>query len=135
MSQENVDAFTRGVDAINRGDVEALLDVLDPEIEWHSAILIGLGGDEAVYRGHEGIRQFVGDLYETLAGVPAEYSEIRDLGDRLVALGRIRARGKVSGAEIESPIGSVVELKNGKAIRVWTFLDHNEALDAAGLSK
>ena len=134
MSQENVDAFNRGVDAINRGDVEALLRVLDPEIEWHSAILIGMGGEEAVYRGHAGIRKFIRDLYETLTGVPAEYSEIRDLGDRLVAIGRIRARGTASGAGIESPIGSVVEFKNGKATRVRTFFDHDEALEAAGLS-
>ena len=134
MSQENVDAFNRGVDAINRRDVESLLAEADPQIEWHSAFLIALGGEQTVYRGHEGIREFTRDLYETLEGVPAEYSEIRDLGDRLVALGRIRARGKASGAEIEGPIGSVIEFKNGRVIRVRTFLDHEEALEAAGQS-
>jgi ketosteroid isomerase-like protein len=43
MSQENVDAFKRGLDAGNRGDVDALLEVLDPEVAWHSAFHALLG--------------------------------------------------------------------------------------------
>ena len=31
MSQENVEAFTRGNEAANRRDVEALLEQLDPQ--------------------------------------------------------------------------------------------------------
>ena len=33
MSQENVEAFKRGLEAGNRGDVEALLEELDAEVE------------------------------------------------------------------------------------------------------
>ena len=40
--------------------------------------------------------------------------EVRDLGDRLVAIGYIRARGKGSGAETETPFALVTEIKNGK---------------------
>ena len=42
---------------------------------------------------------------EALADIRLELPEIRDLGDRLVAIGRLRARGKASGAETESPFG------------------------------
>ena len=133
MSQENVEAFKRAVDASDRLDVEALLSELDPEVEWHSAIWMALGGERTVYRGHEGIREFFRDISETLSELQSEYSETRDAGDLIVAIGRIRTRGTVSGAETESPIGSVVEFKNGRAIRIRTFLDHKEALEAAGL--
>ena len=44
-------------------------------------------------------------------------------------------RGKGSGAETETPMGSVVDFQNGKVIRVRTYLDPNEALEAAGLSE
>ena len=133
MSEENVEVFKRTVDAINRRDVEAVLSDLDPDVEWHSAILMGMGGKRTVYRGHEGIREFLRDLSETLSDLQAEYSEVRDLGDRTVAIGHIRTRGTASGAETESPIGSVVDYKDGKGIRVHTFLDHDGALEAAGL--
>ena len=29
--------------------------------------------------------------------------------------------------------GTVTDMKNGKAIRIWTYLDPQEALEAAGL--
>ena len=64
-----------------------------------------------------------------------EISEIRDLGERIVAIGELRGRGKESGAEVESPIGYVAEFKNGKVIRLDDYFDPEEALEAAGLSK
>ena len=42
---------------------------------------------------------------------------------------------RASEAEIESPHGTVVEFKNGKGIRIRTYLDPKEALEAAGLSE
>ena len=133
MSEENVEAYKRAVEAINRRDVEALLPELDPEVEWHSAILIGMGGKETVYRGHEGIREWLRDLFETLSEFEAEYPEVRDLGERVLALGHLRARGAGSGAEIESPLGVVADFRNGRGLRARTYLDHREALEAAGL--
>ncbi len=135
MSQENVEVFKRAFDAINRRDAEALVAELDPEVEWHSAILMAMGGKQTVYRGHEGVREWLRDLYGTLSEFQAEYPDIRDLGDRTVAIGRVRARGRASEAEIESPHGTVTEFKNGKGIRIRTYLDPNEALAAAGLSE
>ena len=135
MSEEDVETFKRGVDALNRRDVEALLEVLDAEIEWHSAVLRGLAGEQTVYRGHEGIREFFRDVFDAFVEIDTEYSEIRDLGGRIVAMGRVRVRGRESGAENESPIGSVTDVRGGKATRVQTYLDHAEALEAAGLSE
>ena len=76
MSQENVEAVERFVDAYNRRDVDAMLAELDPEVEWHSAILEPVGGRARVYRGHEGFREVFGDLYDALAEFHIEYSEI-----------------------------------------------------------
>jgi len=135
MSQENVEAFKRGIEAYNRRDVEALQEESDPEVEWHSALAVLLGGEATVYRGHEGIREFFRETEEAFAEINLEFREIRDLGDRLVAFGRFRARGKASGAETQSPIGLVVDFKNGKATRLRGFLDANEALKAAGLQE
>jgi ketosteroid isomerase-like protein len=133
MSQENVEAFKRGVDAFNRRDLEALLEVIDPEVEWHDVFALMFGGEATVYRGHEGVRELFGDLSGAFAELHTEYSEIRDLGDQIVGIGRIRTRGEGCGAETESPLGAVVDFKNGKVTRVRTNLDPKEALEAAGL--
>jgi ketosteroid isomerase-like protein len=135
MSQENVETLKRGVDAYNRRDVDALLADCDPEIEWRPAILAHLAGAQTVYRGHEGVREMLGDAFEVLAEMRLEYSEIRDLGERTIAIGRIRTRGRESGVETESPVAAVTDFKDGKAIRVRTYFDLEEALQAAGLAE
>ena len=135
MSQETVATFKRSVDAYNRRDVEAMLETLDPEVEWHSALMVPLGGEAAVYRGHAGIREFFRGLDEVFDEWDADFPQIRDLGDRIFAIGHVRTRGRGSGAETESSLVSVSDLKNGRAIRVRTYLDPAEALEAAGLSE
>src|SRR6185436_12136638 len=78
MSQENVEAFRRGIDASNRGDVEALLKELDPEIEWRSAMHALIGGEETVFRGHDGVRRLFRDVQETFSELHFEATEIHD---------------------------------------------------------
>src|SRR3954454_19307915 len=135
MSQENVGAFMRGIEAYNRQDAEAMLKECDPEVQFHAVLQSMFGGEPAVYRGHEGVRDVLRDQDDALAEQHVEISEIRDLGERIVAVGRLSGRGKESGAEVESPIGYLVEFKNGKAIRIYDFLDPQQALEAAGLRK
>lgn len=132
MSQENVEAFKRGLEAGNRGDIETLLEELDPEVEWHSALHALLGGEQTVFRGHDGVRKMIRDLNETFSEIHLDITEIRDLGDRLVAIGRYRARGTASGAETETPLALVTEIKNGKTISLRAYFDPEEALEAAG---
>ena len=135
MSQENVEIVRRVSDAYNRRDVGAMLDELHPEVEWHPWLQLQLGGAATVYRGHQGVRKGIRELEEAFSEIQAEQTEIRDLGERVVAIGRLRARGKESGAITESPIAWIVDFKSGKVIRVREYLDPKEALEAAGLSE
>ena len=130
-----MEAFKRGLEAGNRGDIDGLLDELHPEIEWHSALHALMGGQQTVFQGHEGVRRMIGDLYETFSEVHIEMSDFRDLGDGLIAIGSTRTRGKASGAETETPLVLVTEIRNGKTISIRAYLDRAEALEAAGLSE
>ena len=133
MSQENIEAFTRFADANNRRDVEAMLEEVDADVEWHSAILGSLRGEAAVYRGHEGVRELFRDLYEAFSDFRIEYAEIRDLGDRIVGIGRWVTCGEESRVETTQPLAVVADLKNGKAVRVRVYFDPKDALEAVGL--
>jgi uncharacterized protein len=133
MSQENVEAFKRAVEALNRRDIEAVLEEVDPEVQAHNAGEMSLGAGAT--RGHEGLRETFRTWSEAFAEFHYAFPEISDLGDRVIAIGQLRARGRESGAELESPIAYVAEFKDGKAIRIWSYLDPKEALQAAGLSE
>jgi ketosteroid isomerase-like protein len=88
-----------------------------------------------VYRGHGGVRDWFRELDEVVDEIHVEYTDIRDLGDRVIAIGRIRARGRGSGVVTESPLATVSDTRNGKSVRVRSYLDPDEALEAAGLSE
>ena len=89
-----------------------------------------------VYRGPDGVRQWLGDLARDWEYFQPVYEEYRDLGDRVLVLGRWRARGRVSGVELENqPAAWLYEIKDGKVVRMRTFTDRAEALEAVGLSE
>src|SRR5947208_16014759 len=131
MSQENVEAFKRGLEAGNRGDVETLLEELDPEVEWHSALHALLGGEQTVFRGHDGVCEMLRDLNEAFGEIQIEISEIRDLGDGLIAIGHTPTRGKHSGAENETPFAFVTAATNWRTISFRDYLAPQKALAGA----
>jgi ketosteroid isomerase-like protein len=133
MSEKNVEAFKRGADAYNRRDVEALLAELHPQIEWRPLLPVLLGGEAAVYTGHEGARQGIRELEEAFTELRAEPLEFQDLGERVLAIGRLHGRGKESGVETESPIAWLVDFADGKVVRIREYVDPDEALEVAGL--
>jgi uncharacterized protein len=57
MSEENVAQVRSGYEAFARGDVDAVLALLDPDIDWHPAIAPILGVE--TLRGREAVRAFL----------------------------------------------------------------------------
>jgi ketosteroid isomerase-like protein len=135
MSEENVDVVKRGMECFERRDVEATIELLDPEVEWHPAFTALLGGETTVFRGHDGVREAIRQFWEVFSETHFEVSEIRDLGDHALAIGTMHARGAESGAEIESPWAWLVRSERGKATSIRVFTDPAEAIEAAGASE
>ena len=102
----------------------------DPEIE--SAL-----SDAGWRRGLSGLWRRARSVSRRVRALDwqARVREIRDLGDRVVALGELSIRGKKSGIEAQSAAGRVVDMKDAKAVRITEYLDPAEALEAAGLSE
>ena len=107
--------------------------VARPRIEWRPLLPVLLGGEAAVYRGHEGARHGIRELEEAFTELRAEPVEFRDLGERVVAIGHLHGRGKESGVVTESPIVWLVDFEDGKVVRIREYLDPDEALEAAGI--
>jgi ketosteroid isomerase-like protein len=132
MSRENVDAARRSLDAWNRGDADAWLDSAHSDIEFFSAVAGRMEGSETVFRGTAEMRRFW-DESHLVWDLAIDISELRDLGNTVLVLGRIRTRGEASGVDLEGPVAYVFEFEGGLARRVRAYLDHQQALDALGL--
>ena len=131
MSTQNVE-IVRGVHlAFNRRDVDAILAVWDEEAEFRP-VMSALEG--AVYRGHEGLRQWMREVDEDWDVFEANGDEYRDLGDEVLALGGWHARGRASGIVLDVKTAAwLVRLREGKVVSYRSFSDRDEAFEAAGI--
>jgi ketosteroid isomerase-like protein len=128
-----VDIAKRAIDAFNRRDVDVMADLTTPDFEWLPALPGNVEGRG--YRGRDGIETYLSEIRDTWEELRLFGDEFRDLGDRVLVLGRAEGRGRGSGVPVDTSHGFVVELRDGQMSRVRTYLDHDEALRAAGLAQ
>jgi ketosteroid isomerase-like protein len=133
MSQENVEWARQVAEALTRGDVEAVEALsegrLAPDFEIHPLYL------DRVYRGDEAVRQMWADLTETWEDYRAEFEEVVDLGEHVLTLIHITARGVGSGVPIDQRIAVLARFQGENALWLKSFRSKEEALEAAGLSE
>ena len=131
MSQENVDLFVQAIEAFNHGDVPGVLRVMDPEIQFEHRVA-ALQGD---YSGLDGVRGFFADFGESFEAGHIHCPDVRDLGDRVLALGTLHATGRGSGVETELTFAVVARFREGRVTHYIDFGDRDHALEAAALEE
>jgi ketosteroid isomerase-like protein len=134
MSKENVEIARRWIDGWNRDDFDAWMVDFHPQIEFLSSLKGQVEGERTAFRGPAEMRRFW-EEWHSLWDLSIELSELRDLGDTVVALGGAKARDKTSGIELESPVGYVFEFDAGLLRRTTAYRDPDEALKAVGLEE
>jgi uncharacterized protein len=118
MSQSNMEAVRNAYEAFNRRDFEALLQVVDPEVEWHQFTQFP---DRATYRGSGELRDrfLKQQLFEQFGDFRIDIEELVDAGDHIVMIGHIVAHGSASGVPIRLRVVNILEMRGGKVIRAY----------------
>jgi ketosteroid isomerase-like protein len=130
ISEQNVEVVRAIYEAWAQHGLEAGLRYLDPGVEWD---LSRRAVDPGVYRGHDGVRDYVRGIREAYAGMGSTVEDVVDAGDKVVALLVFHGEGRKSGATVQARIANVWTLRHGKVVRMQYFGDREEALAAAGL--
>ena len=131
MSRDNAEVFLEWLEAINRTDIPGALQFMDPEVRFDHRVA-DLQGSAT---GLERVRETFEDFVENFDAVRVDCPDIRDLGDRVLALGTTHATGKGSGVETELPFTVVARFREGQMTHFTDFGDKGQALEAAGLVK
>jgi len=122
-----VESARRGIDAFNRGDVEALAADTTKDVELFAA----LGGavEGGGFHGRTGIEAYFQITAETWSEFRILAEDFSDLGDRVLVVGRIWGRGKGSRVPVEAPNAIVMDFRGGKAWRIHSYFNQAEALE------
>jgi ketosteroid isomerase-like protein len=131
MSRDNVERHRRALDAVNRRDLDALLVLMDDDVDAVSRIVAMEGG----LRGHEGIRRWWEGWLDAFPDYAMEVGEVLDTGDATVAAIRGLGHGAGSAMPVEDVIWQAARWRDGKCVWWRTFYTREEALQAVGVSE
>lgn len=131
MSQDNVELVRRGYEAFAHGDVEAVLDLADPDVSWTPAIAPLLGVD--VIEGRDALRRFLAEeIFEGLDTFRAEPLSFEDLGASILVRWRATGRVESTGLEIDQTFFAVITMHDGKIVDYCDYQTRVDALEAVG---
>jgi ketosteroid isomerase-like protein len=131
MSEEerNVALAKRAVEAYQRGDLDAFLDLMDPDFEVFNSPEMPNAG---TFRGHEGYLRWIGewlDAWEYFKLDPQEYVPV---GERHVLIRqRQYGKGKGSGVEVDMEVWYMAEFRDGVGVRMHLYPTREQALEVA----
>jgi uncharacterized protein len=116
--------------AFNRGDMDAAVSGLDPQIEWTEPPEFPGGG---AYHGREEVKGYLARSRTGWAEGSSEPERFITAGDRIVVLVHARFRLEGSGEWREVRLADVYTVRNSKIVQMRAFADRQAALRWVGL--
>jgi ketosteroid isomerase-like protein len=109
-------------------DVERVLELIDPEVEF-TAMTNDFAGRTEPYRGHDGIREYfrdVAQVWDDLRLTPRHY---RQVGGNVLVIGRVNARS--AARIVDGSTGWIWRVRDGKVVYGRVYSSAGEAEAAA----
>jgi ketosteroid isomerase-like protein len=131
MASADVELARRFISAFNARDVEGLIALCDPAVEFVS-VLAAVEG--RVYRGHEGVRAWHRDL-EVLGDVRVQPEAYFDLDEQLLVFYVASGRGQASGVEVAMPNAAVARSRDGAVVYYRAYTHRADALRDLGVTE
>ena len=133
MSQQNVEIVRAMIDRFNR-DGFLPEELFDPDVDLFNVRESPLPGS---YHGYEGLRQWREEVFDVVEEARFEIDNLQDVDEADLVIYGIRLLGRARHTRIEIDIAwtNVNWIRAGRIYRSKSFTNHEEALEAAGLSE
>jgi ketosteroid isomerase-like protein len=112
----------------NAGDTEGVVELYTEDTAMYAG---AEWPDQAVYRGHDGVRQNIEQWRSVWESSSIELEKLECHDGRIVASGAWITRGRASGVSGSMPFVILLTIRDGKIASLEWFTDHNVAVAAA----
>ena len=131
MASRNVEQVIEGFRAMERGDVEWIVALADPDVVFinpeHAL-------ESGTRHGPDGLRVGMAGILDAFEDLRFEHDQIVEVDDRVLVTGTFSGRGRASGMPFgPMPFAVVVTQRHGRLVRYEWFGEREEALRAAGV--
>ena len=128
---ENTQLIKDAYASFQRGDIAAILNNCDENVEWHGVIgTEGVLPQSGLRRGRAQVAEFFKQVGDTTDFTSFEPKEFVAQGDKVVALGSYSARMKPSGQTYASDWVMVFTVRNGKVTGFQEYSDSAQLVRA-----
>jgi ketosteroid isomerase-like protein len=129
MSESSLDIVRQVAERWNAGDFEGMFELYHDDL----VVVTGEHWPEAnvTTEGKDAFRESTRDWLSVWESIEIETDQVEEYGDRVVANGRWRSTGRVSGLEGTMPIHMVLTVRDGRIARLEWYPDHERAVAAA----
>ncbi len=124
---EDAEIVVRCFEAFANGDTEALLEMLSPDVEVKSLMT---EPERLLYHGHQGVREWMRNVYETFPDWTPIPAEVTDLGGAVLVRMDVTATAVTSGVRIAQIFWQMSTLEDGKITWYGFYRTSEEALAA-----
>jgi ketosteroid isomerase-like protein len=133
MAERNVEIVRQVYECVNQQRWDGMAELLDPNVAQYGTV----GGLEegTVVRGSREITQMYESESDAWDRQRIDPERLIDAGDRVVVFQREYQRGRSSGLELVDKTAAVVDLRNGRVVRIQGYMDRGAALKAVGLAE
>jgi ketosteroid isomerase-like protein len=122
----------KGIDAWNRGDWEAALALISPDVEW--TIAQPLFDMPEVSHGHEGVIEFWRKWAEIWERIQVDLEDMVAFDGGVAAFCRWRARGR-DGVEVDQAVVFAFTIEDGLTTRFTGYWDPDDAIRTLGVAR
>jgi uncharacterized protein len=120
----NLQAVKDIYDAMDRADVNALIEAMDPEIEWHEAEDSPYASGEGPWVGVDAIFANVFINFITKwEGFSIRRDRFHDAGDVVVMEGRYSGTCLETGKVLDAQVSHVLSIRNGRLVKFQQYTD------------
>lgn len=135
MPESSIELARAFVGLWNAGErsLDAIERYCDPDVELRSPFSSVIGEP---YRGHAGVQAWAQDVDDQFSQWSLSVDSTRSVGDRVIVISTVDARGRVSGLTMSFAAACVLEFGPDRRIaRIHIYSDVDEGLKSVGLEQ
>jgi ketosteroid isomerase-like protein len=131
MAKRDIKTLQGGYDAFAKGDIDAVLAIMDARIQWYEPDVLPWGGRT---QGPKNVAGNVFAVVSTIANFKVKPDGFVTDGDTVVVTGAFSGKGK-NGDNFKAPFAHIWKMRDGKAVRFQNYTDTETINSALGAKR